>query len=279
LSYWDATRRSDYRFKFGTTNKSVAIVVELVVLSAGYGCLCNVTSDNRQAHFSDVYTLHILKDNTVGTQCISKKVCHYEGRIYCVQVPTGRIMVKRRRATAICGNSGNPVSVLCTGNENVFDILWQRFGGTINSKGFRVLDDHVRVIQGDGVDIETIDAILHAMQRKGYSADNITFGSGGALLQKLNRDTQSIAFKCSAIRVNGEWRDVWKDPITDQGKQSKKGRVKTYCSKEGGFLTVNQDNYTTGDFQMKWTNCMGKVFENGTFLVDQSLDEIRERAY
>jgi nicotinamide phosphoribosyltransferase len=67
----------------------------------------------------------------------------------------------------------------------------------------------------DGVNIESIDSILYAMQSKGYSADNIAFGSGGALLQKLDRDTQRFAFKCSAIEQDGTWHDVYKDPITD----------------------------------------------------------------
>ena len=68
-------------------------------------------------------------------------------------------------------------------------------------------------------------AILDNMSKNGWAADNLVFGSGGALLQKLNRDTQKCAFKCCSITINGVEREVFKDPITDPGKKSKKGKL------------------------------------------------------
>ena len=79
----------------------------------------------------------------------------------------------------------------------------RRFGYTVNAKGYKVLNPHVRIIQSDGVDFEMLDRILYAMQKAGFSADNIAFGSGGGLLQKLNRDTLKFAFKCAAVVVDG----------------------------------------------------------------------------
>ena len=81
----------------------------------------------------------------------------------------------------------------------------------------------MRVIWGDGIDYEMICTILSTLANAGWSADSIAFGSGGGLLQKLNRDTQKCAFKCSAITVDGVEREVFKDPITDKGKAPKKG--------------------------------------------------------
>ena len=75
------------------------------------------------------------------------------------------------------------------------------FGVRVNEKGYKVLDDHVRVIQGDGIDYHTIRTILEAMALDGWSADNLTIGSGGRLLQKVDCDTQRFAFKCSAVRI------------------------------------------------------------------------------
>jgi nicotinamide phosphoribosyltransferase len=194
-----------------------------------------------------------------------------------------RDMILNRDGTLVVRpDSGDPINVLVTGNNNVLDILWERFGGIINGKGYKVLDDHVRIIQGDGVNIETIDSILYAMQTKGYSADNIAFGSGGALLQILNRDTQKIAFKCSAAQINGEWQDVWKDPVTDHGKQSKRGKVLTFRSKIGGFRTIN-DNYAVNPhihtaLNEEWQCGMNEVFRNGEILKEYTFEEVRNNA-
>ena len=83
-----------------------------------------------------------------------------------------------------------------------------KFGSRYNSKGYRVLPDCIRVIQGDGVNLESIAAILEALKIRKISAENIAFGMGGELLQKVNRDTQKFAMKASAIQINGEWQDV-----------------------------------------------------------------------
>ena len=101
-----------------------------------------------------------------------------------------------------------------------------------------MLDPHVRVIQGDGIDFDSLTAILDgASSERGWSADNIAFGSGGGLLQKLNRDTLKFAFKCSSATVHGAERDVFKQPITDNGKRSKAGRLKLVRDRDG-YRTV-----------------------------------------
>lgn len=112
LSYWDATRRHDQRFKFDTTNKDVIDIVELIAMSAGYGILISKHVDSREDYFSDVYTAHILLNNHIGGQSHVKERVKYSGHVYCVQVPSGRIIVKRNRCTLVCGNSGDPVKIL-----------------------------------------------------------------------------------------------------------------------------------------------------------------------
>ena len=113
---------------------------------------------------------------------------------------------------------------------DVLDKLEGKFGSTKTSTGHKLLPPCIRVIQGDGIDINSLDVILKHMVSKGYAADNLAFGSGGALLQKLHRDTQKCAFKCSYAIVNGSGVDVVKDPITDPGKKSK-----------GGILTLKKE--------------------------------------
>jgi len=98
-------------------------------------------------------------------------------------------------------------------------------GTTTNDKGFKVLDSHVRLIQGDGINTNSVIDILDTVKNAGFSLDNVTFGSGGALLQQMDRDTQKIAFKCCKAIIKGKSVDVYKDPIHDKGKKSKQGSM------------------------------------------------------
>jgi nicotinamide phosphoribosyltransferase len=170
-------------------------------------------------------------------------------------------------------DSGDPIEVLCKGQRNVMDILGAKFGFTVNKEGYRVLDPHVRVIQGDGIDFSSLDNILYAFQQKGWSADNLAFGSGGGLLQKLNRDTLKFAFKCAAITRSGLVYPVFKDPITDHGKQSKSGYMKLIKQdfSHASILTTVPQDATGADW-------LRTVFKDGELLVDHPFSDIRERA-
>lgn len=117
-------------------------------------------------------------------------------------------------------DSGNPVS---TPVKVIMECLGL-FGYTRNDKGYCVLPNHIRVIQGDGINKESLEQICIELEARKISIDNIAFGMGGGLLNDVVRDTYGWAMKCSAARVNGEWRDVWKDPVGG-GKTSKKGLV------------------------------------------------------
>ena len=166
-------------------------------------------------------------------------------------------------------DSGEPVEVV----TKVAHILADKFGTQINSKGFRVLNN-VRIIQGDGVNPVSIRAILESLKKHGFSASNIAFGMGGALLQKVNRDTLEFAYKCSAIMVDGELRDVYKQPITDAGKNSKRGRL-DLIRDDKGLSTVRLPDAETAASS---NSALTTAFKNGEVLLDESLDAIRQRA-
>lgn len=159
-------------------------------------------------------------------------------------------------------DSGDPVEV----NLKCAQILESRFGSTLNHKGYKVLN-HVRLIQGDGVNYETIDRVLHKLEENGYSSDNIAFGQGGGLLQMVNRDDFKFAMKCSAVNVNGTWREVFKDPITDSGKTSKKGRLQLIKNESGEYQTVPERPWNKDELLT--------VYENGQLLIDYTLDQVR----
>ncbi len=165
-------------------------------------------------------------------------------------------------------DSGDPEAVLC----RLFEILEAKVGMTTNTKGYKVLPDYLRVIQGDGIDRESMANILETLTRLGISTTNIAFGSGGGLLQKVNRDTQKWAFKCCAARVNGEWVDVRKNPATDRGKQSKAGRL-DLIQDGGSYRTVTLE----GDALAHPQTLMQTVYENGEILVNTTFDECRTR--
>lgn len=165
-------------------------------------------------------------------------------------------------------DSGDPISVL----SHVLRILADKFGFERNDKGYKVLHPSVRVIQGDGIDSNSLDAILSYFENNGWSADNITFGSGGGLLQKgLTRDTHRFAFKASAVKRDGVWLDVMKSPITDPTKRSKPGRLALIRTADGSFETVPLESVSAD------RNLLKTVFKNGAVLNIQSLDDIRAR--
>ena len=175
-------------------------------------------------------------------------------------------------------DSGDPVAVV----HECLELLDDAFGHTVNGKGFKVLN-HVRVIQGDGINPTSIRAILERVTSAGYATDNVAFGMGGALLQQLNRDTQKFALKCSAARVDGRWIDVWKDPVTDKGKQSKRGRMTLLRHREyGSFRTVpvSPDAASLAEVEKPagFDDAMETVWENGRLVRDWTFDEIRARA-
>ncbi|PID64662.1 MAG: nicotinate phosphoribosyltransferase, partial [Gammaproteobacteria bacterium] len=165
-------------------------------------------------------------------------------------------------------DSGDPVRTTL----EVIERLMDKFGYTLNSKGYRLLPPYIRVIQGDGINTESLENILRTLKNNNISADNIAFGMGGALLQKLNRDSMRFAMKASYARVDGQWRDVFKDPVTDSGKRSKRGRLALIKSPKDGYKTVREEalNGRRNELQV--------VFENGKLLADWSLADVRRRA-
>merc|ERR1712196_508820 len=163
---------------------------------------------------------------------------------------------------------GDPPVIVC----EVLEILAEKFGFTETETGHKLLPPFIRVIQGDGVSYDSLGGILQALMDKGWAAGNVAFGSGGALLQKLNRDTQKCAFKCCEATVNGEKRNVFKDPITDKGKSSKKGQLKVV--KDGdSYKTVTE--VQPGDIE---DDLLVTVFENGVLTKEYSKVEISTAA-
>lgn len=166
-------------------------------------------------------------------------------------------------------DSGDAVTVIL----ELLKIFEEGYGVTINTKGYKVLNV-VRILQGDGLSKpEDFERICMAVKAAGFSIENMVFGQGGGLLQQVNRDTYKFAEKTCAAEVDGEWVDVFKDPITDQGKRSKAGRLTVVQSKVGEYMTIRIEDLTEDH-----TEVMQDVWYNGQLLVDHALAEVQARA-
>ncbi|XP_049639273.1 nicotinamide phosphoribosyltransferase isoform X2 [Suncus etruscus] len=168
-------------------------------------------------------------------------------------------------------DSGNPLDTVL----KVLDILGKKFPVTENSKGYKLLPPYLRVIQGDGVDINTLQEIVEGMKQKKWSIENVSFGSGGALLQKLTRDLLNCSFKCSYVVTNGLGINVFKDPVADPNKRSKKGRLSLHRTPAGNFVTLEEGK---GDFEEYGHDLLHTVFKNGKVTKSYSFDEVRTNA-
>lgn len=160
-------------------------------------------------------------------------------------------------------DSGDPVEVV----GKVVNILADKFGYAINSKGYKVLNK-VRVIQGDGMNQEQIRKVYRNLYEQGFAADNLAVGMGAGLLQNLNRDTCKFAYKTSWMKINDESVDIYKDPVTDKGKRSKRGRL-SLVDNMGVLTTVPETAF--GDV-------LETVFENGEIVKTYTFDEVRRAA-
>lgn len=147
--------------------------------------------------------------------------------------------------------------------------LWDIFGGTETEKGYKVLDEHVGLIYGDSITLDRATRILEGMKAKGFASNNIVFGVGSFTYQFNTRDTFGFAMKATYGEVNGEGREIFKDPVTDNGiKKSARGKLAVIPNKDG-YHMVDQLVDTREDCVLE------TVFEDGVLHRKHTLEEIR----
>ncbi len=160
-------------------------------------------------------------------------------------------------------DSGDIVQVTADTTEWLMDA----FGYEVNSKGFKILPPFIRVVQGDGVNFYSLPQVYMELERRGLAADNAVFGMGGGLLQHWNRDTMNFGQKASAVCVNGEWRDISKQPTGASFKTSKKGRL-ALKYENGTYVTVPKGSIPESE------NVLRPVFRNGKLLKKWDFTEL-----
>jgi len=197
-------------------------------------------------------------------------------------------------------DSGNPVNIICgensafVGDENlpydvwnvidrgsseqqykgVIELLWDLFGGTTNAQGYKVLDPHIGAIYGDSITLERAQNIVDRLEAKGFASTNVVLGIGSFTYQYVTRDTHGFAMKATQVVVNGVPKDIFKDPITDDGtKKSAKGLLRVYLNREEGHYglldQVTRAEESGGELR--------EIYVNGTFEHAVTFEEVRDR--
>ena len=197
-------------------------------------------------------------------------------------------ILEREGKLVIRPDSGDPVDILCglTNTDKVakgrshddanmiykgvIESLWDTFGGTINEKGYKVLDSHIGAIYGDSITLERAEQICTLLEAKGFASTNVVLGIGSYTYQYNTRDTFGFAMKATWCKINGVDYELFKDPITDDGtKKSAKGLLHVY-KENGRFKLKDQctpEEEATGELKV--------VFEDGELIKDWTLQEIR----
>lgn len=190
-------------------------------------------------------------------------------------------ILARNGRVVIRPDSGDPVKIVC-GDENgatelerkgAIEALWDTFGGTTTEKGYKLLDSHIGLIYGDAITLDRAKEITERLKSKGFASINVVFGIGSYTYQYNTRDTFGYALKSTLCVINGDEKQIFKDPKTDNGiKKSQKGRVVVYRENnefkfKDGFMLA--DNIPNDELK--------PVFKDGKLLVDENLQTIRNR--
>jgi nicotinamide phosphoribosyltransferase len=192
-------------------------------------------------------------------------------------------ILARNGKVVIRPDSGDPVKIIIGDKDaapgspeykGAIECMWETFGGTITEKGYKLLDGHIGLIYGDSITTERQQDILEGLKQKGFASYNVVLGIGSYTYEYVTRDTFGFAMKATYGEVNGEGRDIFKDPKTDDGtKKSAKGLMQVYRDKKTGRLAL-KDQCT---WQEEAQGELKPVFKDGKLLVDWTLGEIRNR--
>jgi len=175
-------------------------------------------------------------------------------------------------------DSGDPVKIICGdidaknihAKKGVVELLWDLFGGTTNNKGYKELDSHIGAIYGDSITLDRARDICEGLKKKGFASTNVVLGVGSFTYQYNTRDTFGFAMKATYGEVDGVGRDIYKDPITDDGtKKSAKGLIKI-VKEDGRYKMIDQVSWeeeATGELEI--------IFKDGKLIKDLNLTDIR----
>jgi len=189
------------------------------------------------------------------------------------------VVLQRDGKVVIRPDSGDPVKIIC-GDPNgqainerkgVIELLWDIFGGTITNKGYKLLDPHIGAIYGDSINLERAEEICEGLKEKGFASQAV-FGIGSFTYQYNTRDTFGLAMKATYVEINGEGREIFKNPVTDDGtKRSATGLLQVKME-NGKFVLIDRVTW-----EEEKQGELKTVFKNGQLVKEFTLNEIRQR--
>ncbi|MDR2524016.1 MAG: nicotinate phosphoribosyltransferase [Candidatus Nomurabacteria bacterium] len=201
------------------------------------------------------------------------------------------VVMRRQGKVSLRPDSGDPVKIICgdpdsddpTIRKGLIERLYEIIGGTVNSKGYKVLDPHIGAVYGDSITPQRALDICQRLMDKGFASTNVVFGIGSYTYQYNTRDTQGYGYKATAAIINGEFVKIFKDPKTDRDKEnnfkkSQKGLVAVVRDEKGELQLVDDLDFD-GLRQYDAVNMLRPVYFNGDFVKDAlcTFDEIRQR--
>jgi nicotinamide phosphoribosyltransferase len=192
-------------------------------------------------------------------------------------------IINRDGKIVIRGDSGDPVKIICGDrdalkdspeNKGTVELLWDIFGGEINSKGYKVLNSKIGTIYGDSITVERCEEICLGLMEKGFAVNNCVFGIGSYTYQYNTRDTFGFALKATHAVIDGEEKFIFKDPITDTDNFKKSQKGMCYVYREGQDI-LYKDELTIKEQEAFKDNLLEIVFKDSKLIKDYSLSEIR----
>ena len=188
------------------------------------------------------------------------------------------LILARDGKVVIRPDSGDPVDIIC-GNPNgktenerkgVIELLWEVFGGTETNKGYKLLDSHIGAIYGDGITRQRVTEICQRLKDKGF-ASQVVFGIGSFTYQYNTRDTFGIAMKATYIEIGDETREIFKNPITDDGTKKSATGLLSISKENGEYILTDKVSW-----EQEKQGELKTVFKDGKLIKDFTLSEIRE---
>lgn len=196
-------------------------------------------------------------------------------------------IMNRDGKIVIRGDSGDPVKIIC-GDKNAekdsdeykgtVELLWDIFGGEINSKGYKVLNSKIGTIYGDSITVERCEQICKGLEEKGFAVNNCVFGIGSYTYQYNTRDTFGFALKATHAVVDGEEKFIFKAPKTDKDNFKKSQKGMCYVYRDGEDI-LYKDELTLKEQAEFKDNLLEIVFKDSKLIKDYSLSEIRNRLH
>ncbi len=180
-------------------------------------------------------------------------------------------MYKAHYTSGMFRDRGNKISP--AEQKGVVELLWDVFGGTINEQGYKVLDSHIGAIYGDSITIDRANEICERLEAKGFASTNVVLGIGSFTYQYNTRDTFGFAMKATYVEINGEGREIFKDPITDDGtKKSATGLLAVYDNYEGGLTLIDKASWETEN-----EGKLKTIYKDGKFYNEITLTNIKNK--